>query len=118
MRSIVTLISGILAVVSMILPWFILDYWYDEVKYTGWDVMRSSGEIESLIGTGGATLVLAGGAAMIVLAVSALILNLAGSESPGLFQFFRVVTRVAGVVVIIGAAWAIIDVQKAEEGSG
>lgn len=104
MRSIFSLLCGILAMVSLSLWW-----WDYSIEVSGWEVL---GETDLWwVGTTGPILTLVGGIFMILCALTALVVTRWLPKAEKAFTFLRIFSRIAGLLVVTGAVWYMVDAR-------
>ena len=116
MRSIVSLISGIVVVVgAFFVSWLSIDEsgGQDRVtRFFGRDVI--GGDVE-LVSTSGSILTVIGGALLIVIALVSFIMVMANLRRRRTYLTLALGARLAALLVIAGAAWYMADVRDNKE---
>lgn len=107
MKSVFSLVCGILVIVSLYLPW-----WNFGIEVSGWEVL---GETELWwVGNTGPIITLVGGIVLIGCALAALIVTRFRSEAKNVFAVLRILPRIAAFLVVMGAVWYIIDARDSD----
>lgn len=112
MRSIVTLICGIVVVAAVFMPWFKL---IEKLEFSGWDI--AAGDLPGWIGTGGPILTFIGGLAMICYTLMSFVLPRFLSTTSVTYQVLPVLVRIGAGLVMVGAAWTLIDATTDQQGN-
>lgn len=119
MKSVFSLVCGILVIVALCLPWWDLKIFTSlggqraiVSEISGWEAL---GETELWwIGNTGPIITLVGGIVLIGCALAALIVIRFKSEAKNVFAVLRILPRIAGFLVVMGAVWYMIDARNAD----
>ena len=110
MRSIITLICGIMVIASMFMKWYSLEYYgFEFDSESGWKAM--SGSDVPWVGAGGPSLTFVG--AILVVAISAIsfVLPRIHPEAKALSTYIDIVGRLCAGLALVGGIWYAFDVD-------
>jgi len=120
MKSVFSLIFGLLVIVALSLPWwdmeiFLMPSWEGQTaivsEISGWEAL---GETELWwIGNTGPIITLVGGIVLIACALAALIVTRWFSKAENVIAVLRILPRIAGFLVVMGVVWYMIDARNA-----
>ncbi|MCP4610652.1 MAG: hypothetical protein GY845_18230, partial [Planctomycetes bacterium] len=119
MRTVISLLFGILVMVALSLPWwdmelFITSSLGDEIaivaEVSGWEAL---GETDLWwVGSIGPIITLVGGLVLIGCALAALVISKWFSEAENVIGVLRILPHFAGFLVVMGAVWYMIDARN------
>ncbi len=119
LQSIISLVSGIVVLVSLFISWFSATFYIGygmKINYSanGWDVI---GNEVPWIGPAGPVLTVIGGSLMILCALAAFILPRVSTETEEFFDVLGMAARIVPVVALFGVMFYMIDARDTGCGS-